>query len=424
MGSAGDVHPLVWLARLLQKRGHDVVMVVQAAVAFMAERAGVRHIAVGDEDEQNEVVRHPDLWHPRNGFKLLARYMPGYAREMIPVIAKELEPERTVLMGGSLAYSSRIAAERWNVPLLTVHLQPSLMMSLEDTPVMVAGMEWVARSPRWLKQRIFGVAHWQVDHHLRRPLGRVRRDAGVPGVMPKGVMRQWWHSPDGVLCMFPEWYARKASDWPAQAELTRFPLYDEAEVTEKDEAVERFLAAGDAPVVVTPGSANAQAAYFLKEAAGACEKLGRRGILVTRYPEQVPAGLPESIRAFEYVPFGRVFPRAAAVVHHGGIGTMAQCLAAGVPQLIMPMAHDQPDNAVRVKRMHVGDYLYPKSFKAAAIAEKLKNLLESPEVRKGCEKYKCKMGRQMSEDQMGVLIEEMSERALRVRQINGAGVPG
>src|SRR6185436_16882143 len=109
-----------------------------------------------------------------------------------------------------------------------------------------------------------------------------------------------------------------------------------------------------------------------------------RGILVTRYPEQVPAGLPESIRAFEYVPFGRAFPRGAAVVHHGGIGTMAQCMAAGVPQMIMPMAHDQPDNAVRVKRFGIGDYLYPKKFKAGRIAERLGRLIGSEEVKRAC----------------------------------------
>jgi rhamnosyltransferase subunit B len=425
MGSAGDVHPLTWLARVLMGRGHEVVMVVQAVAGDVAERAGVPFVGVGDAKDQEQVVRHPDLWHPRKAFNLIARHMPDYARTMIPAIRKQVAPERTVLVAGTLAFAARIVGERWNVPMVSVHLQPSLMMSVEETPVMMAGGEWMTRAPRWLKRGFFGLANLQVDWRLGRPLGRVRREVGIRERMPRGMMRGgggWWHSPDGVVCLFPEWFAKKAADWPRQAVLTRFPLYDESDVLERDEKVERFMAGGDAPVVITPGSANAQAERFIREAVGAVRKLGRRGMVVTRYPEQVPADLGAGIETFEYVPFAWVFPRAAAVIHHGGIGTTAQCLAAGVPQLIMPMAHDQPDNAARVKRMGVGDYLYPKAFRAEEIARRLKELAASAAVKKACARYRCKMGQQMAPGAVAELIEEMGERALRVRRINGAGV--
>jgi len=432
MGSAGDVHPFIWLARLLQARGHDVVMIVQAAVAELAQRAGVATVTVGDKAQQEELIRHPHLWHPRKAFHLLARHMPEYAREVMPVIEEHIEPGRSVLLGGSLSFGARIFSERWNVPLITVHLQPSLMMSAQDNAVVVAGGEWIAGAPQWLKRGIFNMVHWQVDRQLRKPLGRLRSAAGVPGDMPRGIMRDYWHSPDGVICLFPEWYAPKAADWPRQAVLTRFPLYDEADVLPQDSELARFLATGRSAnaangiIVATPGSANAQAARFLKEAATACQMLGRRAILATRYPEQAPQNLPDSIRTFEYIPFSRVFPHAAqggAVIHHGGIGTMAQCLAAGAPQLIMAMAHDQPDNGARVRRMGVGDYLYPRAFTAKRIAEKLERLTTAPEVKAACTKYRQKMAEQMSPDEMGELIENTSERALRVRQINGIGVP-
>ena len=433
MGSAGDVHPLIWLARLLAARGHEVVMVTQAMVAEMAQRAGLRFISVGHAEKQEALVHHPDIWHPRRAFDLIARHMPAYAQEMLPVIHGEIEHGklesgggRTVLIAGTLAFAARIAAERWDVPLLSVHLQPSLMMSVEESSVMFAGMEWMTRAPRWVRRAFFGMAHWQIDRKLRRPLGRVRRKAGVKGKFGRGIMRQWWHSPDAAICLFPEWYARKAADWPPQTLLSRFALYDEGEVMEKDQALEGFLKAGEAPVVITPGSANAQATRFLKEAASGCELLGRRALLVTRYPEQVPQELremPETVRTVEYAPFGRLFSRAAAVVHHGGIGTTAQCLAAGVPQLIMPLAHDQPDNALRVKKMGGGDYLYPRKFRAAAVAERLRSLIDSPATRSACAKLKARMARQMTGREMVDLVELHAERALRVRQINGVGVP-
>ena len=106
---------------------------------------------------------------------------------------------------------------------------------------------------------------------------------------------------------------------------------------------------------------------------------------MTRYPEQLPNPLPKGVRHCGYIPFSQLLPRAAALVHHGGIGTTAQALAAGIPQLIMPMSHDQPDNAARVQRLGVGRSLRPKAFRAAAVAARLDPLLNSREVAARCQ---------------------------------------
>ncbi len=73
-------------------------------------------------------------------------------------------------------------------------------------------------------------------------------------------------------------------------------------------------------------------------------------------------------------------PHAAALVHHGGIGTTAQGLAAGLPQLVSPLAHDQFDNAARLQRLGVGRTLLPKAYQAPAVVEVLKTLLGSVEI--------------------------------------------
>jgi UDP:flavonoid glycosyltransferase YjiC (YdhE family) len=424
MGSAGDVHPLTWVARVLHARGHEVVLAVGAAAEEMARRSGVPYVTMGDAVEQEAIIRNPDLWHPRRAFPLVAATLPKYARQMVPVLDGLVDPGRTVMLAGSLAYGARIVGAKRGVPVFTVDLQPSLMMSVEESPVMVAGTEWLPNSPRWVRRAFFGIGKWQVER-LMRGLVKVEREFGV--VQPKDdSKRDWWHSPEGVICLYPAWFARKAADWPENAVLTRFPLYDEGEVLSHDEEVDAFLRAGDPPVVITPGSANAHAADFLREAVAGVVKAGRRGIVATRYPEQVQGalqeGVPAGVRVFTYIPFGRVFPRAAAVIHHGGIGTTAQCLAAGVPQLLMPMAHDQPDNAYRVRKMGVGEYLYPRKFRADRIAEVLRGLMGSADVRRACAVYREKVRDQMTAEEFGEVVEEMSARALRVRQINGVGV--
>jgi UDP:flavonoid glycosyltransferase YjiC (YdhE family) len=94
--------------------------------------------------------------------------------------------------------------------------------------------------------------------------------------------------------------------------------------------------------------------------------------------------LPPGVAHFDYVPFSQVLPRAAALVHHGGIGTCAQGLAAGVPQVVMPLAHDQPDNADRLRRLGVSRTLMPKRFGGPALAATLDELLRCERTAKAC----------------------------------------
>src|SRR6202012_5807474 len=151
MGSAGDVHPLVWLGRLLRDAGHEVVMIAQEVVADMPRRAGLRTVAYGDRAEQGKLIEHPHLWHPRKGFELLAAWISRWAREVMPAIQREIVPSETVMVGGALAIGARILSEASDVPLLTGHLQPAVFMSVEETPVAMAGGEWLPRVPRWMR---------------------------------------------------------------------------------------------------------------------------------------------------------------------------------------------------------------------------------------------------------------------------------
>lgn len=404
LGSAGDVHPLVWLAKLMRARGHEVRVIIHRAVADIAERAGLTVVVTGSLEQQEELVRHPDLWHPRRAFALLASRFPDWAREALPAIRDTLAPGRSVLVGGGIAFGARIASEVFRVPLVTVQLQPAAFLGVEDAPILRAGWDWIKSAPRWLRRGIFALGHAQVDRMVAPPLNALRAEWGLRSPV-RGVMRDWWMSPDRVLALFPDWFAPCHGDWPAQTRLTRFPLYDESEERPVQPEVEAFLREGEAPLLFTPGSANRQAREFFAEAAEACVRLRRRGLLVTRFPEQLPAVLPGGVRHFDYVPFSRVFPRCAAVVHHGGVGTCAQGMAAGVPQLVMALAHDQPDNGWRLRRLGVGDFVYAGAFRAAVVAEKLGALLESPEAARACGEVQRRMAAQMPPGEVAGLLE-------------------
>jgi len=238
------------------------------------------------------------------------------------------------------------------------------------------------RWPKVAKRLCLGLMDKLADLKVGPGLNEFRASVGLAPV--RHVASRWWHSPQRVVGLFPDWYAAPQPDWPPQAVLTGFPLYDEQGVTGLPAYLEAFLAeaaaAGDPPVAFVPGSFNRQAHRFFAAAADACGRLRCRGILLTRYPEQLPSQLPCGVVHAGYAPFSALLPHVAALVHHGGIGTCAQALASGRPQLVMPMAFDQPDNAARLARLGVGSALPPKRFTGASVARELDTRLGSSAV--------------------------------------------
>jgi UDP:flavonoid glycosyltransferase YjiC (YdhE family) len=134
---------------------------------------------------------------------------------------------------------------------------------------------------------------------------------------------------------------------------TGFPLFDDALVPALPAEVDAFLGEGSAPVILTPGSFMRQARGFFEAGLKACTALGQRAILLTPYADQVPP-LPDFARHYPYIALQRLAPRCAAMIHHGGIGTTAQALRAGLPQLLAPVFFDQFDNAARLEALGVG----------------------------------------------------------------------
>jgi len=196
-------------------------------------------------------------------------------------------------------------------------------------------------------------------------------------------MYDWLHSPRRIIGLFPEWYGN-SPDWPESMRVTGFVRFDQAGSVPLAPELESFLKQGDPPIAFSFGSAMRHGKPYFEAAVEASRILGKRGLLLAKGKEQVPEKLPATVLHVDYAPFSEVFPRCAAVVHHGGIGTCAQALAAGVPQLIMPISFDQPDNARRLEKLGVGGRLWPKRFTGKNVAKEIFRLLDSPATLMRC----------------------------------------
>ncbi|HKI16411.1 MAG TPA: nucleotide disphospho-sugar-binding domain-containing protein, partial [Isosphaeraceae bacterium] len=127
-------------------------------------------------------------------------------------------------------------------------------------------------------------------------------------------------------------------------------------------------------------SAVLDAGPFFEHSVTAAKLLGRRAALIVGQDTgNRPASLPNSVVACDYVPFSELFPRAAAIVHPGGIGTTGLAMRSGRPMLVMPCAHDQFDNAARVTRLGIARTISRRRYSPTHVAAELRPLLDNPE---------------------------------------------
>lgn len=381
-GSAGDVHPFVGIGRRLRERGHEIVLATSEPFRELATSSGFEFHATWPREEYDRIVRDADLFHPRKSLRLVLRTVAENLRRGYDLVGDLYRPGDTLIVGHTLAFSVRLFEDRERVPALTLQLAPTAFRSLHAQPAIQPGKD-LSRAPRWVKRSFwYLVDRAFVDRYLRPELAELCRQLGLPPV--RRPFRSWVHSPRKSIGLFPEWFGPPQPDWPPQAVLAGFPLFDNAEGRGLGPGLEAYLEAGDPPVAITPGTAHHHASGFIAAALEACALMGRRALVLTGYAGQLPDPLPPHARHEVYAPFSSLFPRCAAVVHHAGIGTCAQGLAAGVPQLTMPLAFDQPDNATRLARLGVGRFLTPARFRPGAIARALERLLEGEETAAAC----------------------------------------
>lgn len=391
VGSAGDNFPYIGLGAELARRGHDVTVLTSEPFVDFARRCGLSAIQLGSSDEYRETTSDPDVFHPRRGFARVMRYVRQYQQRLRPALTEQFVPGETVIVAHALDFVSRCLHEAHGWPVVTVHLAPIVLRTLHQTPVM-SGTTDLSFLPRWAKRVLWRVAdRWMIDPHVAPIVNGLRAEFALPPV--RSVFKEWIHSPLLTIGLFPDWFGPPQPDWPPQLQLVGFPLFDAPPGEPAPAAVERFLDAGPPPIVFTPGSANRHARAFFSAAAGACRRLGRRGLLLTGHQEDVPAPLPDGVMHAGFAPLSRILERCAALAHHGGIGTTAAALAAGIPQLVMPLSHDQPDNAARVLRLGAGERLMPKRFTERNVVEKLAGLLASERVRARCRELAQRCGR-------------------------------
>jgi UDP:flavonoid glycosyltransferase YjiC (YdhE family) len=333
-------------------------------------------ITLHDKELQRRLIE------PKRGLERVVREV------MLPVLrttyddllaAVQKDGGADLLISQLLIFAAPLIAEKTGLHWVSTELQPGAFISVYDPPVL-------APIPALAKLRSLGVPFHRGLFRLAKfaarslgdPVRQLRRELGLPpGTDPIFEGR---HSPQLVLALFSGMMGEPQPDWPATTLVTGFPFYDENGSSLPPELLQ-FLADGEPPIIFTLGSSVVwDAGSFYVESATAARKLRKRAVLLVgndplNHPREP---VSEHVTAVPYAPYAQIFPRASAIVHHGGIGTTGQALRAGKPMLVVPYGGDQYDNGARVTRLGVGRVMRRNHYRADRAAVELKYLLEDP----------------------------------------------
>jgi UDP:flavonoid glycosyltransferase YjiC (YdhE family) len=376
-GSLGDLHPYLALAQELRARGHQPVLATLEGYRAKIEGEGIAFLPVRpdvpDPDADPEFTRRVMNLHtgPRTVVRdiMMAHVRDSYADLSEAVRGADL------LVTHPITYAGPILAQKMGIRWVSTVLSPlSFLSAYEPAALPIPGFDRLYR----LGPRLHG-ALLRGCQRLSRAWGdegrRLRAELGVPPGEDPIFAGQ--HSPERVLALFSRVLGEPQPDWPPQTRVTGFAFYDRGEEPGLPADLSQFLASGPPPVVFTLGSAAVLiAGDFYRESVEAARRLDMRAVLLTgRDPRNRPKAMPDDMMACDYAPYSAIMPRAAAIVHQGGVGTTAQALRAGRPMLVVPYSHDQPDNAARVTRLGVGRTLPRGRYNASRAVNDLRYLL-------------------------------------------------
>ena len=361
-GTRGDLIPLLAIAAEMQRRGHDCRVLSNDPSGALARRFGVPFTSIAPAQVDNLTGTEGAF-----GKHVFPSYRPSFE-----VIEAELARGTELVLVNTEYYAgSTLMAERHGLPLCRLTLTPYRIFSLAQPFYPLSAKVSGPLGQTYRRYVLPRVREQRYGHPY--VLSGVNGFRAELGLAPLSSLSELERLVSYQICMFPEWYCSPASDWPRQLACVGFPLPPTS--GELPEELARFIDAQGAPIVFTPGTGVVDVGQFFAAARQCCEQLGRPAVFLSPNLPAQTRGAHGAVYQQDYLDLALILPRAALLVHHGGIGTTARALEAAVPQIISPQAFDQPDNGDRISRLRVGEMMVRSQLTGEALARAAARLL-------------------------------------------------
>jgi sterol 3beta-glucosyltransferase len=382
-GSRGDVEPYVALGKGLQAAGHVVRLVTHQNFEGLVTSHGVEFWPV-EGSVQDVAESMAALIESGNFLAILSRMSKEAQAGALALTSASLaacQGMDLIVAGIGGVFVGIAIAEKLGLPLLQAYYIPF-------TPTSAYPAFVVPKPPSWLGTLLnrpsYQVARQMMWQAFRSADKAARREVlDLPAATFFGPFSSKCVRGQPILYGYSPSVIPAPPDWGADIHVTGYWFLDPAEDWTPDQSLADFLAAGPPPVYVGFGSMSSrnpeETANLILDALA---RTGQRGIIHTGWGGLRRADLPDSVLMVDGVPFSWLFPRVAAVVHHGGAGTTSAGLRAGVPSVVIPFFGDQPYWGQRIADLGVGPAPIPrKKLTADRLAQAIQTAVTDQAMR-------------------------------------------
>lgn len=386
IGTTGDALPFIKLCAELNSKSCKTLYLCNEKFIPLAQSYGVNAQPVSSAEDYDRVYTNPSTWSSQYNHS-------HYVELHLLSIKATYKAIQLVVESGSRPFvvfqdvnsGARMACLEYGLSFCQVVLAPSSIFSVIDPAYPVC--KQVPES-LW-KEKLPSIKDYGKIASFERLvipfINPIRRELGLPEWGLNDVP-QLEDSPS-ILALFPDWLKPNPNDWPKQITNTGFILGDS--VTESNDCkIEQFIKRHGKPIVFSFGTGVPTDDFLISKLKKLCRTISKPGILIGQSnTETTLEDESSSLLVMKNARFSYLFANAALVVHHGGIGTCAQALAAGTPQLISPYTFDQPDNSYLLWRLGVGNSIDFFTASVDEIVVRMNELLQDSQVIAKCQNY-------------------------------------
>jgi sterol 3beta-glucosyltransferase len=412
-GSRGDVQPFLALAGALQKAGHAPTLAAPARFSSLASNVGIPFIPLaGDPAEISRRINDAGQ-NPFRMVRAMQGYIFGIAAQVAGQAFAACQGSDLIIHSFLFTTGAHAFARQLGIPDISAQTFPMFAPTrlFPNVAFSTVPLGWISYFTHWLATQIF----WYGGNS---GYGAVRK--AVPGILPPKLTWPFRQTSDRlrtpllfawspvVLPIAPEWNedVHVTGYWSIGAESGYLP----------PEALTEFLSAGEPPVCVSFGSmVNRNAQRIYQAVFDALARTHNRAVILSGWSELQMGKIPADIYVLEAAPHAWLFPRCKAVIHHGGAGTTAAGLRAGIPNIVVPFAADQPFWGRRVALLGAGPAPIPvKKLTSGSLIAAL-NAVESAVM----QEHARVVGQALqAEDGLGTAVNLINQHVLRFARSN------
>ena len=425
IGSAGDVHPFVAVGLALRQRGHEVLVLTNPYFKERIVGAGLGFWPLGSAENYLRLIRDPRLIAGARSpsFVIDELITPAFTPTIDAVRLIESAFRPNVIVAHHIAFGAAAAAELLDIPFALCVLAPLFWFSREER-IALPSLPW-PNAPLFIDRGLRKFARFMGRRTFDPVINRLRNDAGLGPL--RDLISHAARGGDGVLPgdrladpakgtpTLALWSPRLRGplpDDPCTGTICGFATWDRPPTTpdeiEREREIIRWMESGSPPVVVTLGSSvSHHGADFYRLAADACTRAGKRALLLTGGAAD-PTLWPDHVRAAAYCSYSRVMPRGCATVHHAGIGTLAAAMRAASPEIIVPFANDEFDNAARAERLGIAITIKRRKLNARTLADAITRATNDAMMNARCRALADSMREENGAERAAAVIESIA----------------